>query len=279
MSKIKQKKTLAKKSDLAAGSFRDINDRINEFATKVGLKKYEESSRIWECPWLYRQISRFDPIKTKLLDVGTELSPLPWYLASEKYTVTVGDIRNNFWNDWLKAYEHIDGKVDMRNLNAENINISTASQDIYLSVSVIEHVGDKKTAFYEAARVLKPGGYIIMTFDICQPKMGMKFPKWNGEAMKMGEFDEIIESSPWFESKVSNIKWNKEDIREYLEWHRSTEEWHNYVTGAAVVRRNEKEWAKEFTKDTYRETMSALKYYYQISKTLAKRETKKYFKI
>jgi heptosyltransferase-2 len=119
---------------------------------------------------------------------------------------------------------------------------------MYLSVSVIEHVEDKGKAIMEAARVLRPGGVLIMTFDVCEPDLGMSFPEWNGRALTMREFDELFWDSPWFEPEVSRLPWNAKDIPEYFSWHRKTAPHHNYITGGAVVRRNERVWVETVSK-------------------------------
>jgi heptosyltransferase-2 len=78
--------------------------------------------------------------------------------------------------------------------------------------------------------------------------MGMSFPEWNGRALTMREFDELFKDSPWFDPEVSRLPWNAEDIPEYFSWHRKTAPHHNYVTGAAIVRRNDHIWP-EATRD------------------------------
>jgi SAM-dependent methyltransferase len=121
-----------------------------------------------------------------------------------------------------------------------------------MSVSIIEHIRDKEQAIKEAARVLRPGGLLIMSFDICEPNMGMTFPKWNGQALTMFEFDTLFTNSPWFEAGLSELPWNTDDIPKYLSWNRTTAPHHNYVTGAVVVRRSDRIWKELIWKDCLR---------------------------
>ena len=146
----------------------------------------------------------------------------------------------------------LSANVRRRVLDSQDLDIPSASVDIYLSVSVIEHVWDKAKVFEEAARVLRPGGLMVMTFDVCEPDMGMTFPEWNGRAMTMREFDDLFRNSPWFEPGLSELPWNTGDIPEYLSWHRTTAPHHNYVTGAALVRRNDRAWVEPAWKDHLR---------------------------
>ena len=77
-----------------------------------------------------------------------------------------------------------------------------------------------------------------MTFDICEPEMGMSFPSWNGRALSMNEFDAIVRDCPWFDKSISDLEWNTNVIPEYLAWRRTTASHHKYVTGGTVLQRN-----------------------------------------
>ena len=46
--------------------------------------------------------------------------------------------------------------------------------DVVTSFSVIEHIEDKQSVLDEMVRVLKPGGLLCLTFDICEPSLGMQ---------------------------------------------------------------------------------------------------------
>ena len=158
-------------------------------------------------------------------------------------------------------------KIQRCILDAEDINLETGSIDIYMSVSVIEHVFDKWKAISEAARVLRKGGMLIMTFDICEPKMGMSFPEWNGNALTMKEFDDLFTDNQWFEPGLAELSWNTQDIQKFLSWHRTTASHHNYVTGAAVAKRSKMIWSEPKWKDRKRsikrisrKSISSLKY-------------------
>jgi SAM-dependent methyltransferase len=215
---------------------------VNALARLCGLHEYTTYSRLWEYPWLWREIEPLARKELRLLDVGSEESPFPWFLASKGFRVIVSDLTPTWWARWSYAKRQIKAAVTCRLLDAQAMDVPTASVDIYLSVSVIEHVPDKRRALSEAARVLRPGGLLAWTFDICQPEMGMTFPAWNGKALSMEELDSLFRESPWFEPGLAEIKWNREVIPEYLGWHRTTHAEINYVTGAAVVRRTAQAW-------------------------------------
>jgi SAM-dependent methyltransferase len=225
---------------------------LNHFAAEAELDQYTTYSRIWEYPWLWSKLESLKGQGLRVLDLGSERSPIQWFLATQGFRVIVSDISAQHWRVWRRANKKLGLSLSRLIIDAQNVDLPAANVDIYLSVSVIEHVEDKVKAIKEAARVLRPGGLLIMTFDICEPNMGMSFPAWNGRALTMREFDELFRDSPWFDPEVSRLPWNAEDIPEYFSWHRKTAPHHNYITGAAVVRRNERVWIETASKSRLR---------------------------
>ena len=245
-------KQLARLSELQQGYFSRCMDDINKIADAGGLARYTTYSRIWEYPWIWCQLEPYKGKDLWTLDIGSEKSPFPWFLATRGFRVVVSDVTASYWRSWQMVNQLLSANVRRRVLDSQDLDIPSASVDIYLSVSVIEHVWDKAKVFEEAARVLRPGGLMVMTFDVCEPDMGMTFPEWNGRAMTMREFDDLFRNSPWFEPGLSELPWNTGDIPEYLSWHRTTAPHHNYVTGAALVRRNDRAWVEPAWKDHLR---------------------------
>jgi SAM-dependent methyltransferase len=246
------RKCLANYGEIQSARFLSIMQEINGVARAGSLREYNTYSRIWEYPWLWLQLEPLSSRRPRLIDVGSEQSPLPWFLATRGYQVTVSDVKANYWSSWQKASRSLSVSVEKKILDSQRMDLPTASLDVYLSVSVIEHVPNKVKVISEAARVLRPGGILVMTFDVCEPGMGMTFPEWNGRALTMEEFDSLFRSSPFFESELCETPWNSEDIADYWGWHRTTAAHHNYITGAAVVRRNDRLWVERPWKDQIR---------------------------
>jgi polysaccharide pyruvyl transferase WcaK-like protein len=76
-----------------------------------------------------------------------------------------------------------------------------------------------------------------LTFDVCEPTLGMSFPEWNGIALDMETFDRMIWNHPGLEPCDPEAHWNVADMAAFLEWHRTTAPHHNYVVGGAVFRK------------------------------------------
>ena len=249
---MSSEKRLASVRELRSEHYTRFMQHLNHLAAEAELHQYTTYSRIWEYPWLWSKLESLKGQGLKVLDLGSERSPIQWFLATQGFRVIVSDISAQHWRVWRRANKKLELSLRRLIIDAQNIDLPAASVDIYLSVSVIEHVEDKVKAMMEAARVLRPGGLLIMTFDICEPYLGMSFPEWNGRALTMGEFDELFRDSPWFDPEVSRLPWNAEDIPEYYSWHRNTAPHHNYITGAAVVRRNERVWVETASKGRLR---------------------------
>ena len=81
---------------------------------------------------------------------------------------------------------------------SEILPLPDDSADAVTSFSVIEHMPDKARAMAEDARILKPGAPLFISFDICEPAMGMTFPEWNGRALTLAEFEREIWLHPAF---------------------------------------------------------------------------------
>jgi SAM-dependent methyltransferase len=209
---------------------------LNKFAAEWGLRQYANWSKVWEYPHLwFAGLDRVDWQNVRVLDLGSELSPMPWFLASlgAKMVIVERDSRN------IPAWEAIRKKtglpVDWYILDDDVLPFENCSFDVVTSFSVIEHQKDKKTAINEIARVLKKNGFFALSFDICEPQLGMTFPEWNGKALTTREFEDLIWKHPVFCMNDLPIAWNYEDCKEFIDWHLQSASHHNYTVGAALL--------------------------------------------
>jgi SAM-dependent methyltransferase len=208
---------------------------MNAFATSFGLRTFTTWSKIWEYPWLwFAALGRIDWAGKYLVDLGSEISPMPWLLATLGAKVTLIEVDEQWVPTWEKLREQLQVNVTWHVVGSEAIPIPSASADAVTSFSVIEHQPNKRAAIDEVARVLKPGGVFAVSFDICEPVMGMTFPEWNGRALTIAEFEETL----WLHRAFGNNSrpvWNRDAIEPFLAWHRTTAPHHNYVAAAAVL--------------------------------------------
>jgi SAM-dependent methyltransferase len=141
------------------------------------------------------------------------------------------DIPN--WRQWRVE---LGVEVDWQITDSERLPFSDQSMDVVTSYSVIEHQASKQRAIEEVARVLKPGGLLAISFDVCEPELGMSYPPEYGRALSMREFEDLVWRHEAFDS-ARDLDWNVGDIPEFLQWHRKGNPAHNYTVGAAILRK------------------------------------------
>ena len=239
---IPSHKQIACVEQLKSQPWREFMSELNSFGSDIGLEQYTATSRVWEYPWIWFHLRGYIDRQFKLLDIGTQRSPFPWFLAQNGFDVTISDATDYWMQQWESVSQLSGIKVDRKRLDAQYIKLPPASLDVYLSVSVLEHIPNKARTLMEAARVVKPGGLVILTFDVCQEGFGMKYPRKFDKAVTLEQIDQLIEGNPFFDQDCGQIPWNEVDIQEYLHWHLSTSHYHNYVTAACVLKRNNFQW-------------------------------------
>jgi 2-polyprenyl-3-methyl-5-hydroxy-6-metoxy-1,4-benzoquinol methylase len=228
---------LARMEELQSPQFRAFMNECNEFATEHSLRTFVNWSKIWEYPWLWHNgLGRINWPGARLLDLGSEISPMPWFIAKQGGSVTLVETDPQWTSRWEQLQTELKVDADWHVVTSERLPPADESVDVVTSFSVIEHQADKHLAMAEIARVLKPGGTLAISFDICEPNLGMTFPDWNGRALTLREFEEEIWLHPAFGNR-DRPEWNTADIPAFREWHLQSAPHHNYVVGAAVLRK------------------------------------------
>jgi SAM-dependent methyltransferase/polysaccharide pyruvyl transferase WcaK-like protein len=229
---------LASTAEIGSRRFGSFMSTLNGLARLLDLREYRDWSKVWEYPWLwFNGLSSVDWAGARVVDLGSELSPMPWFLASLGASVTIVESDGGLVQAWERVRARTGLAVDWRIVEDESLPFGDATFDVAASFSVIEHQRDKQRAVSEVARVLKPGGLLAVSFDICEPSLGMSFPEWNGRALTLREFEDAIYSHPAFSSDGRRPEWNMDDIPGFIEWHLKSASHHNYTVGASVLRK------------------------------------------
>ena len=228
---------LASVPELTSAPYTRFMARMNDFAAACELRQFTDWSKVWEYPWLWAhglQDVRW-PGK-RLVDLGSEISPMPWFLATLGARVTLIETDPQWVPRWEALRARLGVDVDWHLVDSEHLPLADSEVDVLTSFSVIEHQPDKRRAMDEVARVLRPGGLFAISFDICETDRGMTFPAWNGRALTLNEFEEFVWRHPAFDGQAPPA-WNLADMADFRRWHLQSASHHNYVVGAAVLTR------------------------------------------
>ncbi|HQF40503.1 MAG TPA: methyltransferase domain-containing protein, partial [Opitutaceae bacterium] len=204
------------------------------------LAAYDRSPRTWELPRLWQAgLATMDWKGKHLVDLGSEISPWPWWIAKQGAKVTLVELRRDWVSLWERLRRELDVQVEWVFTESDVIPLPSGCADVVSSVSVIEHQRDKAQAMAELERVLRPGGTLALSCDIFEPGLGMAYPEWNGRALGAAEFDDRLGAHPALAGRVPAAAWNWADVRPFLKWFRRTAPHHNYAMAAAVLHKQE----------------------------------------
>jgi polysaccharide pyruvyl transferase WcaK-like protein/SAM-dependent methyltransferase len=230
-------KRLASVNELNSGSFRAFMAWINSFARVHGLRVHANGSKTWEYPWSWQNLHNLSFPRLDVLAISSELCPMPWFISSLGAEVTLVEIDPIHVPKWIDLKERNDFPVAWRLISGPSLPFESDTFDVVTSYSALEHVGDNESALNEVVRVLRPGGLLCLTFDICEPLCGMKYPACKGTALNMATFDRLVWHREDLEPLDPTANWNREDIESFLEWQRKISPQNNYIVGGAVLRK------------------------------------------
>src|SRR5688572_3391957 len=129
-------------------------------------------SRVWEYPYVYHHLMhRADSsaTSTRIVDYGSGVTFFPFALAKAGYQTTCLDVDPLVEVDIRKAIAavpHSPGVVDFARCDQERLPFSNGEVDAVYSISVLEHIPNPGHIVPEIARILSPGGLLLLTIDL-----------------------------------------------------------------------------------------------------------------
>lgn len=135
----------------------------------------------WSRPYEYAWAARFSGAALRVLDAGCGVShPFKWHLAETCASVDAVDLDGAIqdgmafvavnraeWGDQLEAMRVNWDRARLRQGDITALNSPAATFDRIFCLSVLEHMEapDRTLALREFARVLAPGGLLVLTAD------------------------------------------------------------------------------------------------------------------
>jgi len=165
-------------------------------------------SRPWEYSYILHNIQKFKKATgiRHILDFGSGTTFFPFYIAEHDHNVVCVDVdpivesemKNAIKNIRLKA-----GAVSFRLIDGKELPFDDNSMDLIYSISVLEHIPDPAQIISEIHRVLKPGGHLLLTYDVaigenCENIINDSFDMYNG----LKFFNKILPETPISESSI-----------------------------------------------------------------------------
>lgn len=126
------------------------------------------STRGWEYPWVEDMLAS---LKLKAIaDCGCGSSPFTVRLADNGYAITAIDnfssVASEVTNEFYKKNRE---KINFVDCSLLSISIENNMVDAAICISVMEHIADnglkQRQSLREICRIVKPGGYVIVTND------------------------------------------------------------------------------------------------------------------
>lgn len=129
--------------------------------------------RVWEYPFvhhhLHREREELSNSIPQVVDLGSGATFFPFAVARLGWRCTAVDADPAAKASMQSAIRKLtpgSGAVTFLQSDARSIALKTNSVDCVYCVSVLEHIPDFESVIYEVARILRPNGLLVLTFDV-----------------------------------------------------------------------------------------------------------------
>ncbi len=130
-------------------------------------------SRRWEYPFVAQRIEEFASQRLgsplQILDTGSGVTYFPYFLSNRLrgIKVTCCDRYSSYRRIFAEINRNLQGgSVSFVCSSLQSLPFSAESCDIVYCISVLEHTDDHVRILNEFRRVLRPGGLLLLTFDV-----------------------------------------------------------------------------------------------------------------
>ncbi|MBN2857504.1 MAG: class I SAM-dependent methyltransferase [Candidatus Delongbacteria bacterium] len=139
-----------------------------EFSKKWVKDSFHQWSRQYEYPFVADALNRNFHGQGRILDAGSGITFFPYYLK-EKFPdaeIECCDYDPALSDQYSRVNSEKNTGVNYFTADIKNIERSEGHYSLIYCISVLEHTDDYEAVVKELARITKPGGHLILTFDI-----------------------------------------------------------------------------------------------------------------
>lgn len=157
-----------------ADEFRARNaDALSDYARQWVADPLHHWSRRWEYPYVFEQLERFAAEREgdeglRILDAGSGLTFFPHFVARKLPVAAIRCVDRDaaIARDAARLGPPASPKVSYATGDLSRLDAPDAAYDCAYCISVLEHCGSYEEIVAELARVLRPGGRLILTIDV-----------------------------------------------------------------------------------------------------------------
>ena len=127
-------------------------------------------SRAWEYPYVYYHLQNLtDKQNQTVLDIGSGVTFFPFAVKALGFGKVIAlDTDQTYVESYeaLNVAKGVEGSVEFQLGSALKLPFSKNSIDLVYCISVLEHIPNSSLVLDEIYNVLKPGGRLVLTFDL-----------------------------------------------------------------------------------------------------------------
>jgi SAM-dependent methyltransferase len=146
-------------------------DTLATYARRWSADPFHHITRQWEYPFVAAQLERFAAAAgppARVLDAGSGATFFPYFVAETYPGVSVDACdQDAMVTGTLDRIAHpAASRVTARVADLHGLPYEDGRFDVVYCISVLEHTRDYRAILEEFHRVLRPGGWLIGTFDV-----------------------------------------------------------------------------------------------------------------
>src|SRR3954471_12282938 len=157
-------------------AFLEKNDAaMNQYGKLWAKDTFRLWSRRWEYPFVTQRVIRFaqqqqnSDAPFRVLDAGSGVTFFPYYIRKEvpRSEITCFD-SNNSYHPMFAAVNKGMAETNVKFVEGmlQKLPFEKDTFDAVCCISVLEHTSNYSEILDEFARVLRPGGLLVLTFDL-----------------------------------------------------------------------------------------------------------------